>query len=271
MEASNTPDRVEEEEKDHGPQTYSYTFHGKRVCVQDTVRSDLDLKRSTGFSVWFASVVLLRYLEKDECLKALTDKFQLPPAIEKWRLLDMSAGTGLFGLALATKGAYSVETDIPTVVDYLQVQVKENESLVDGRVCVVPFSWGESIDPVANAMKELANVKSETAPTFHVGFSIDTVFFPASMPELREDFVHAHLELVRECSVVLLCFEERHTWKEEEEVLDMLREKMEVIPLGKKEKFVPVDLYEEIEFNHSCAGMLFASEVEVHLFALRQK
>jgi predicted nicotinamide N-methyase len=100
-----------------------------------------------GHIVWEASIALLDYLaSKPKDLAALASGL---------RVLELGAGCGLVGMALADAGARVVSTDLPSVVEHLKANVAANPPLAGagkgGSITVLPYAWGDDVAPLLDA------------------------------------------------------------------------------------------------------------------------
>ena len=88
----------------------------------------------TGTTVWDASTVLVRYLQR--CGIPLTSS----------RVVDLGSGTGITGFAAAALGAKVTVTDQSQILFLLRQNLEANEqsgAVPRGAVSVAEFSWGE--------------------------------------------------------------------------------------------------------------------------------
>lgn len=88
----------------------------------------------TGTTVWDASTVLVRYLQR--C--------GIPLAAS--RVVDLGSGTGITGFAAAALGAQVTVTDQSQIIFLLRQNLEANEesgAVPRGSVSVAEFSWGE--------------------------------------------------------------------------------------------------------------------------------
>ena len=114
----------------------------------------------TGSTVWDGALVLAAHLSRRATLVALEARLERPCA----SVIELGAGTGLAGLALAASGALRRDTaagtpdvvvaltDLAPLCDFLRVNVARNAAALAAphaaRVVVAPLRWG---DPVAAA------------------------------------------------------------------------------------------------------------------------
>jgi predicted nicotinamide N-methyase len=99
-----------------------------------------DASLDHGLMLWDASVALIRYLEHSP--KELA-------ALRGARVLELGAGTGLLGLALAhAVGARVVLTDLPHVCANIAANVRANSLPpgAPGSVTVLPYAWSGVAD-----------------------------------------------------------------------------------------------------------------------------
>lgn len=84
--------------------------YGRRILLQP------DDSCAMGGELWASSVVLLKYLES-----------QVPsPSLRDVRVLEIGAGLGLVGIAMALEGAHVTATDLPAVMPALIRNAKAN-------------------------------------------------------------------------------------------------------------------------------------------------
>ncbi|GBG28368.1 Protein-lysine N-methyltransferase efm3 [Hondaea fermentalgiana] len=106
------------------------------------------MEGTTGWTVWNASYVILRFLETELAGKALPGYPALTGgAGAAWwkgkRVLDLSAGLGVLGIACAKLGANVVLTDIGAKqVATMEANVELNGLSKDQAVCA-PLAWGD--------------------------------------------------------------------------------------------------------------------------------
>ena len=97
-----------------------------------------------GGKLWDSTWVLVDYLESN------------PAILRDLNVLELGAGTGIAGIAVNSAcGCKSmVLTDLPEVCELLHMNVSLNEKLrmqpTQGRVSVMPLSWGQESLPVGN-------------------------------------------------------------------------------------------------------------------------
>ncbi len=182
-------------------------------------RETNELVGTTGATVWNSSYAILRFLESKFQTELDTggnqgscdsSKMQLPSLFEQmgsspewWqgkRVLDLSAGLGLVGLALAQLGASVVLTDIGTdQIDVLRRNASLN-GLNESQVHCQLLAWGD--------MPALQALIQNYGP-FDVVFAVDLVYIT-----VRENNAPALLQtlstLVQSTTqAVVVCFEER--------------------------------------------------------------
>ena len=102
------------------------------LCVHQLSVGDV------GCVVWDAALVLAGYLEKLES--------QSPGYWKDKRVLELGAGTGIVGLVAACHGAFVTITDLPEFVDLININVKENSSLLVGSALGQSLVWGQELD-----------------------------------------------------------------------------------------------------------------------------
>jgi hypothetical protein len=95
-----------------------------------------------GMVLWDAALGLLRYFE--------ANPKQLAPLVGQ-RVLEVGAGTGLVGMALAHAGAHVTTTDLPSCRSSLEANVAANgrpDAASGGSIRVMDYSWGTDIADV---------------------------------------------------------------------------------------------------------------------------
>jgi predicted nicotinamide N-methyase len=145
------------------------TFRGLPVSLQQVPRDRAaDGDDNTGWCVWEASNILLRYLSRDAVVRDLLrqggttgsgqaggatgDGQQAADAtadvaFHQLRLLDLSAGAGLVAAAVATAGATVVASDVPAQLPQLQANLARLHLQHRSRVC--PYYWGDDVAALA--------------------------------------------------------------------------------------------------------------------------
>jgi predicted nicotinamide N-methyase len=101
----------------------------------------------TGSTVWDGALVLAAYLSRRSTVAAMEARLGRPCA----SVLELGAGTGLAGLALAASGALPrgaavALTDLAPLCDFLRLQVARNAQplAAKSRVLVAPLRWGDA-------------------------------------------------------------------------------------------------------------------------------
>lgn len=102
------------------------------------VECDTSRFRSCGAGVWLCALVLVAFVEKS----LFRERSEGPKGL---RILELGAGCGVPGIALAQLGAEVVLTDVADLCPLLQSHAEAN---VDGclRPSVIPLSFGSSLD-----------------------------------------------------------------------------------------------------------------------------
>jgi predicted nicotinamide N-methyase len=168
---------------------------------------------NTGWCVWEASNLLLRYIADDDKLRRLlgaTDGVPLQ-SFDRLRLLDLSAGAGLVSLACAAAGADVTATDVPAQLPQLRYNVAQAaaRSGVGGRVAVAPLLWGD--------LEGLAALTSATHAPFDLVLASDILFI--ALRDKRTAELAATLRQLllaaNACPCVAFIFEERLPDEEE--------------------------------------------------------
>ena len=110
----------------------------------------------TGSTVWDGALVLAAHLSRRATLTALEARLGRPCA----SLLELGAGTGLAGLALAAsgampRGAVVALTDLAPLCDFLHANAARNAAVLAApgaaRVVVAPLRWGDAAAAAAAA------------------------------------------------------------------------------------------------------------------------
>ncbi|KAI2501436.1 lysine N-methyltransferase [Fragilaria crotonensis] len=170
-----------------------FMLEGIQFSVKQVQRGEIEGTFGTGATVWPASMVLLKYLEK------------YPLKVRQKSVIDLGAGTGVTSLAAAVLGARRVVcTDgIQNVVTLAQANVidacqqlenasRHDEGLLDSKVLeVCEYWWG------SGKMKE----------RFDVILVSDCV-----LPKLYpiDPLVDALVELMKDDAVAILSYEHRY-------------------------------------------------------------
>jgi predicted nicotinamide N-methyase len=101
----------------------------------------------TGSTVWDGALVLAAYLSRRSTVAAMEARLGRPCA----SVLELGAGTGLAGLALAASGALPrgaavALTDLAPLCDFLRSQLARNAQplAAKSRVLVAPLRWGDA-------------------------------------------------------------------------------------------------------------------------------
>jgi predicted nicotinamide N-methyase len=125
---------------DESKYTTTFSFRGHTTTLLQIPREKEGGQDNTGWCLWEASNILMRYLSDDERLKEL-----VPGTFSSLRILDLSAGAGLVTLSCAAAGADVVSCDIPLQLP----QLERNVSAAGLRVRIEPYWWGEPTDALA--------------------------------------------------------------------------------------------------------------------------
>lgn len=109
------------------------------VCVEQRPDAPFAAEADGTFQrVWPTAVVVSRYL----CAN--------PSLLQGKRVLELGAGLGLVGIVCAALGAeLVVVTDMPEALPLIEANVQRNLPLVDGRVAVMPCTWGNAAHQAA--------------------------------------------------------------------------------------------------------------------------
>lgn len=158
---------VELDEKFVAKYTVKTSFRGKEVALLQTPRDKgEDGQDNTGWAVWEASNILLRWVASDaNVAHALSsapgdaNAIDPAPAHHTWSslsVLDLSAGAGLVALAAAAGGARAVAaSDIPAQLPQLRDNIRRSgyavvsptstSTSIQGGIAVIPYYWGEDV------------------------------------------------------------------------------------------------------------------------------
>ncbi|KAJ8288800.1 hypothetical protein COCON_G00014590 [Conger conger] len=141
-----------------------------------------------GCVVWDAAIVLSKYLE--------TRQFYEPQnGVNKWAnksVLELGAGTGVVGLMAATLGAYVTVTDLEDLQHLLQINIRDNRSLVtSGSIAAKVLKWGEDV--------------TEFSPRPDYILMADCIYYEQSLGPL----VKTLRDLAGPETCVICCYEQR--------------------------------------------------------------
>ena len=103
------------------------------VSGGDTRKSANQVDGDTGRTVWDAAVVLAKYLEHEHG--------QGRRSLERRRVLELGAGTGLAGLAAAALGASVILSDLDYCLPALEANVRATAIEPPGQVSVLELDW----------------------------------------------------------------------------------------------------------------------------------
>lgn len=112
---------------------YPFVIQSQQLQARQVQRGEVEGTYGTGATVWPASMVLLKYLEKN------------PFLIQGKSVVDLGAGTGITSIAAAILGASRVVcTDgTASVVRLASDNVKHNSQRVGNVIDVREYSWGD--------------------------------------------------------------------------------------------------------------------------------
>ncbi|KAF5819827.1 putative lysine methyltransferase, S-adenosyl-L-methionine-dependent methyltransferase [Helianthus annuus] len=178
-----------------------------------------------GTTVWDASMVLVKYLEKN-CRKG---KFS-PSKLKGKRVIELGAGCGVAGFGMAMLGCDVVSTDQVEVLPLLMRNVERNTSRIMqmnpdadsiGSITAAELSWGN--DDHIRALD----------PPFDYIIGTDVVY----AEHLLEPLLHTMLALSGPKTTILIGYEIRSTnvheqmiqlWKKHFEVKTLPKSKMDI-------------------------------------------
>jgi len=158
--------------------TVHWVVCGQTLRVQQQQMGGINAADGTGWRMWNSALVLAKYIEAN-ALELLQPRLGAPRAgAAAVRVLDMSAGPGLLGLACAVcaaKHGLDVEVVLTEMPSPSLVQLQANIATANeqlGRVLgaayrpaeVVPFTWGKQPEG-------LAAKRATPPPPFLAGFS----------------------------------------------------------------------------------------------------
>ncbi len=144
-----------------------------------------------GTSLWDSAVAFLRYLDEEtahESSPLSADR------IRGARVVELGAGCGLAGMALAAHGAQVTFTDKPEVMPHLEHNVRENmHAEASGQLRFTPYCWGT--DPVEVGL----------CPPYNFVVATDCLYMPSQVAP----FIDALTSLSDSRTVVVLAMERR--------------------------------------------------------------
>lgn len=119
------------------------------------------LAGGNGATLWDCSIALTRALAERYDGRDLTGS----------TVLELGAGLGLVGMAMAAMGARVLTTERPIALPLLRRNVEHNQEVTGGRVAVAELSWG-----AGQTRALLAERNKSGAPTFDIVVGSDVVF-----------------------------------------------------------------------------------------------
>lgn len=178
----------------------AFQFRGKKTTITQIPREKEAGDDNTGWCLWEASNVLMRFLADDQNLRELFHDDVEWPSL---RILDFSAGAGLVTLASAAAGATVVSCDIPSQLPQLELNVRD--AAVTARV--IPFLWGQPTDALAAAVSAASDAP-RLLPPYDLVLASDIVFI-AIRDGLTGPLAASLVDLAgRQARYVLFVFEE---------------------------------------------------------------
>jgi len=187
--------------------TRSYCLLGNQIVLSE---GDAVLT-NTGWRTWAGSWLLARHLEAP---------FEALPS----RILDLSCGTGLAGIALAKAGHEVVLCDLPDNVQTVRDNLSRNRSpdfpWVD-RARVVGYSWGR---PLPEELQQAFDVVLCGDLLFHVWSGKLQLEFMQTIQDIRR----------RSTGPVILFAGQVRSGRQESQVLDFVAERLgyQQVPLS---------------------------------------
>ncbi|XP_041465886.1 protein-lysine methyltransferase METTL21D-like [Lytechinus variegatus] len=137
-----------------------------------------------GCVVWDAALVLSKYLETEGFSRRFGE-------LKSKRLLELGAGTGATGLVACKLGSEVILTDLEEFVPLMELNIKNNQSALNGSATAKVLKWGEDISDI-NPLPELVLMS-------------DCVYYP----EAVEPLVRTLCDLSKDGAAILCCYEER--------------------------------------------------------------
>ena len=210
----------------------SYTFRGATISLLQTPRDRVygvaDAPDNTGWAIWEASNVLMRWLSADANVRAAL-RSPRAPAWGELRVLDVSAGAGLVPLAAAAAGAAAVTaSDIPEQLQQLTLNIARGgwcvgtagcngaaggeadgvESGGDGcalhhNVRVAPYLWGGDIEPLRPPVASAGGAR-----WFDLALLSDILYI-AIRDKREAELAHTIRALAPHCGALIMSLEER--------------------------------------------------------------
>mmetsp|Transcript_12884 Transcript_12884/g.25005 ORF Transcript_12884/g.25005 Transcript_12884/m.25005 type:complete len:589 (+) Transcript_12884:217-1983(+) len=240
--------------------------NGEQAAAKPINRGE-EIEGTTGWTIWNASYVLLRWLEAD--LNGKMPEGYLSVSGSQgaawWkgkRVLDLSAGLGLLGIACAKMGANVVLTDVGSKqVKTMQENVALNGFGTEQVVCA-PLAWGD---------EEAYNEIVTRYGPFDVVLASDLVYI-AIRDKLFEPFAATIRQIVQEpATQLILGFEERQARAERE----FFNELQKYVTMESHRVAEPEFLYdiretnEEENITSAFAGLVMHEEPEFILASIR--
>jgi Lysine methyltransferase len=127
------------------------TVSGYNVVILPTSPSTMDAHASTGYHIWDAAILLIRYMESEYKLRRMD---------QTHRVLELGSGCGAVGMTAALLGATSVTvTDLPEILPFLRSNVNVNLKTIQNAndMCVAIIctecDWTQPLSPeIKNTM-----------------------------------------------------------------------------------------------------------------------
>lgn len=174
---------------------YTIHFSGYKIKIcQAHLQAEPGTKElvgTTGWTIWNSSFIILRYLERQ--LRT--------PSFELGRVLDLSGGLGLLGIACALHGASSTISEVGSAqIEAIKLNAQQN--LLGSTIVVKKFEWGSK-----SALNDLGPLDLVLA---------SDLLYIAIRENLEDELLSTLVELVHSAGTpsILFAFEVRLPHKE---------------------------------------------------------
>jgi predicted nicotinamide N-methyase len=146
-----------------------------------------DTTDGTNRRIWPTAIITSRYM----CAH--------PDTVRGKRVLELGAGAGIVGLVCAMLGAEVVViTDLPGALPLIEANVQRNP-LSDGRVVVMPCTWGDAAEEAA--------VVSRAGGRFDVVVACEVIY--KQLPEVLQALAATQRNLLLDSGLSLVSYEFR--------------------------------------------------------------